>query len=45
MGENSVDLIMKYKFNLVMCKDTCEPICFKLGMMLNTTTFYSLIPV
>ena len=21
-----------------MCQDTCEPICFKLGMMLNTPT-------
>ena len=28
-----------------MCQDTCEPICFKLGIMLNTTKHYSLIPV
>ena len=36
---------MKYAFNIVMCQDTCEPICFKLGVMLNTAEFYSLIPV
>ena len=27
---------MKYTVN-VMCQDTCEPICTKLGMMLDTT--------
>ena len=36
---------MKYTFNIVMCQDTCELICFKLGMMLYTTKLYSLIPV
>ena len=36
---------MNYMFNIVMCLDTCEPTCFKLAMMLNTTTLYSLIPV
>ena len=36
---------MKYMFNIVMCQDTCEWICFELGMMLSTTKLYSLIPV
>ena len=27
---------MTYTFNSVMCQDTCEPICFKLGMIQNT---------
>ena len=35
---------VKYMFNIVMCQDICEPICFKLGMMLNTIELYSLIP-
>ena len=36
---------MKYVFNIVLCQDTCEPIHFKLGMMLKTTKLNSLIPV
>ena len=28
---------MKYMFNIVMYREACEPICFQLGMMLNTT--------
>ena len=36
---------MNSTFNIVMCQDTCKPICFKLGMMLDTTELYSLIPV
>ena len=36
---------MKYTFNIVMCQDTCELICFKFDVMLNITIFYSLIPV
>ena len=28
-----------------MCQDTCEPICFRLGMMLNTTKVCCFIPV
>ena len=36
---------MKYTFIIVMYQDTCEPVCFKLGVMLNTTKFYSLIPL
>ena len=36
---------MKYTFNIVMCQDICEPTCFKLGMMLNTTKLYSIISV
>ena len=31
--------------NIVMCQDTCEQICFKLCMILNTTKLYSLIAV
>ena len=31
--------------NIVLCQETCEPICFKLGIMLDTTKLYSLIPV
>ena len=37
-GENSAGMIvMKYMFNIIMCHDTCELICLKLGMMLNIT--------
>ena len=36
---------MKYMFNSVMCQDICEPICVILGMLLNTTKLYCLIPV
>ena len=36
---------MTYMFNIVMYRDTCDPICFKLGMMLHTTKLYCLIPV
>ena len=32
-------------FSIIMCEDTWEAICFKVGMMLNTTKHYSLIPV
>ena len=28
-------------FHIVMCRGTCEPICFKLGMMLDTAKPYS----
>ena len=31
---------IKYTINIVLCLDTCEQICFKLGMMLGAT--YSL---
>ena len=36
---------MEYTFNIVLCQDTCEPICYKLGMMLSTTKLCCLIPV
>ena len=36
---------MNCTINIIMCQDTCERICFKLGMMLNTTKLYTLIPV
>ena len=36
---------MEYSFNIVMLQDACERICFKLGMMLNTSKLYSLSPV
>ena len=36
---------MTYTFGIVVCQDTCEPICFKLGVMLNTTEVCSLILV
>ena len=29
-------------FNIIMCQDFCELICFKLGVMLNTTKLNSL---
>ena len=35
---------MKYRFDIVMLKDTCESVCFKLDVMLNTK-LNSLIPV
>ena len=34
-----------HTFNIVVCQDTYELICFKLGMMLNTTKLYRLISV
>ena len=36
---------MKYMFNSILCRDTCEVICLKLNMMLNMTKLYSLISV
>ena len=36
---------MKYMFDIIICQDTCESICFKFVMMLNTTELNSLIPV
>ena len=38
-------LMYKRVTNIVLCWDTCEPICFKLSIMLDTAKFYSLIPV
>ena len=35
---------LKYMFDIVMCQDTCIQMCVKLGMILNSTKFYSLIP-
>ena len=35
----------EYMFNITICQDTCELICFKLALMLNTTNLYSLVPV
>ena len=37
--------LMKYMFNMSMWQNTCETICFKLGMMLHTTMLYGLILV
>ena len=31
--------------NIVLCQDTCELISFKLGMALDRTKLYSVIPV
>ena len=36
---------MKYTIYSVLCQDTCEPICFKLSIMLDMTQLYSLISV
>ena len=44
-GENHTDVTMEYTFNFVLCQDTCGPICFKVGLMVNSTRLYSLIPV
>ena len=33
---------IKYTFNNVMCHDTCEPIYFKLSMMLDATKLFNL---
>ena len=32
---------MKDVFNIVLRRDTCEPICLKLGLMPKKTKFYS----
>ena len=34
---------IKYTINIVLCLNTCEPICFKLCMMLHTTKLYSFV--
>ena len=36
---------MKYTFNIVLCWDSCESFCFKVGMILDTTKVYNLIPL
>ena len=38
---------MRYAFNIVLCRDTCELICFKPYTMLDlyTTKLYGLVPV
>ena len=36
---------VKYIFNTGLRGDTCEQICFRLGMMLDTTKLYRMIPV
>ena len=36
---------MKYMFDIIMCQNTYEPVCFKLCMVLNTTELHSLIAV
>ena len=44
-GENSAEVILWSINNIIMCQDTCELICLKLSMMLNTSKLYCLIPV
>ena len=44
-GDNSADVILWNMCLTLSCAKACEPICFKLGMMLNTTKLYSLILV
>ena len=39
-----VDFV-KYAFNIGPCLDTYEPISFKHGMMLDSTTLYNSNPV
>ena len=34
---------MKYTLNIILWQDTCKPICFKLGMMLDMTRLCSII--
>ena len=36
---------IEYSFNFVLCFDAYEPISFKLGMMIDMTSLYCLIPV
>ena len=36
---------IKYMINIVLCQGPCELIWFKLGVMLDTTNLYSVIPV
>ena len=36
LEENSGDVVfLTFTFSIVVCEDTCAPICFKLGMLLN----------
>ena len=37
--------LIKYAFNIDLHLDTCEPICFEPGMMLDRTRLYGMIPV
>ena len=39
-GESPADVILWNRFNIIMCQETCELICFKLGMMLNTIEWW-----
>ena len=41
-GRTSDVILMKCMFNIVICQDTCKPICFELFMMRNTHKLYSL---
>ena len=34
---------IKHTINIALSWDSCEPICFKFEMMLDTTSLYSLI--
>ena len=36
---------MKHANNFVLCKDICDPIGFKPGLMLDMTKHYSVIPL
>ena len=36
---------IKYTIDAVLCRNTCEPICFKVGVMPDSTRLYSLILV
>ena len=36
---------MKNAFHIGLHQDTCEPICFKFGLMLDTPKLYGMIPV
>ena len=45
-GDNCTYIIffIKYALNIGLGPDTCEVICFKLGLMLDTNKFYCIIP-
>ena len=34
---------MTYTLSIITCQDTCEPICFQLGVMLNSTVWMTLM--
>ena len=44
-GENYLRALIWYIFDIGLRPDAREPLCFKLGMMLDMNRLYSMIPI